>query len=146
MPYYYTSGKKVCISFDWHNDARYRNMFAAWLANPSNRVDFEDLTPGAINTNDVAAVKRVLTTRIRAATHTLVIVGAHVNDWHADSAEIGDRNWISWEISQSKAEGNELIAVKLSSSYESPEPLKNAGAEWAMSFSQDGILKAIGEA
>ena len=146
MSYYFTSGKRICISFDWHNDARYRNMLAAWLANPSNPVDFEDLTPGAIDTDDVAAVKRVLTARIRAATHTLVIVGAHVNDRHADWSKIGDHNWIWWEINQSKDEGNRLIAVKLSSSYESPEPLKNSGAKWAMSFSQDGILKAISEA
>lgn len=146
MSYYYTAGKKICISFDWHNDATYRNLLAAWLANAKNPVSFEDLTPGAIDTSDVAKVKGVLTTRIRAATHTLVIVGAQANDWHADSAKIGDRNWIWWEINQSKTEGNGLIAVKLNSSYDSPEPLKNSSAKWAMSFTQDGILKAISEA
>lgn len=146
MSYYYTAGKKICISFDWHNDAKHRNLLAAWLANAKNPVSFEDLTPGAIDTSDVARVKGVLTSRIRAATHTLVIVGEHVNDRHADSAKIGDRNWIWWEINQSKAEENGLISVKLSSTYESPEPLKNCGATWALSFTQDGILKAISEA
>jgi hypothetical protein len=146
MPFYWTFGKRVCISFDWHNDSRYRNLIAAWLANKDNPVDFEDLTPGAIDTSDVARVKGVLTSRIRAATHTLVIVGEHVNDFHADRAKIGYRNWIWWEIEKSKEEGNSLVAVKLSSSYESPEPLKNANAKWAMSFTQDGILKAISEA
>lgn len=135
--------KKICISFDWHNDRNYRNMLSAWIANAKNPVDFDDLTPGAIDTDDVGRVKGVLTTRIRAARHTLVLVGAHANDYHKDRAKIGARNWIWWEIEQSKAEGNGLIAVKLTSANPTPDPLYNSGATWAMSFSRDAILKAI---
>lgn len=138
--------KKICISFDWHNDRNYRNLLSAWLANAKNPIDFDDLTPGAIDTSDVSRVKAVLTARIRAATHTLVLVGGHANDKHADSAKIGDQNWIWWEINQSKAAGNGLIAVKIKSSNLTPAPLFNSGANWAMSFTQDAILKAIDEA
>lgn len=138
--------KKICISFDWHNDSKYRNMLSAWLANPKNPVNFIDLTPGAIDTNDVSRVKSVLTTRIREATHTLVLVGEHANDYHKDWMKIGERNWIWWEIEQSKAKGNGLIAVKIKSTNPTPDPLKNAGASRAMSFTQGAILKAINEA
>lgn len=138
--------KKICISFDWHNDRHYRNLLSAWLANPGSPVDFHDLTPGAIDTNDIARVKGVLTTQIRAATHTLVLVGSEANTRHTDSVKIGTRNWIWWEIEQSKAEGNGLIVVKISSSNPTPDPLLNSGAKWAMSFTQDAILKAINEA
>lgn len=138
--------KKICISFDWHNDRDYRNLLSAWLANAGNPVDFEDLTPGAIDTSDVGRVKAVLTTRIRAATHTLVLVGEHANDRHRDSAKIGDHNWIWWEINQSKAEDNRLIAVKIKNSNPTPTPLLSSGAKWAMSFTQAAILKAIDEA
>jgi hypothetical protein len=138
--------KEICISFDWHNDRDYRNLLSALIANPKFPVNFVDLTPGAIDTDDVSRVKGVLTTRIRAATHTLVLVGAYANTLHKDSAKIGSRNWIWWEIEQSKASGNRLIAVKLERSNPTPDPLLNSGATWAMSFTQDAILKAINEA
>lgn len=141
-----TSGKKICISFDWHNDSRYRNMLSAWLANPNNPVDFVDLTPGEIDTDDVGRVKAVITTQIRAATHTLVLIGAEANAKHKDSEKIGTRNWIWWEIEQSKTEKNGLIAVKIVSTNPTPDPLKDAGAKWAMSFTQEAILKAINDA
>jgi hypothetical protein len=135
--------KKICISFDWHHDKSYRYLLKAWAANESNPIEFEDLTPGAIDTSDVGRVKAVLTTQIRAATHTLVIIGEHANDFHADRAKIGERNWIWWEIVKSKEEKKGLIAVKLKSTYDTPDPLKNAGASWAMSFTQEAVLKAI---
>lgn len=138
--------KKLCISFDWHNDRDYRNMLSAWLANPGNPVDFHDLTPGAIDTDDVGRVKAVLTRQIREATHTLVLIGEHANTKHRDSAKIGTRNWIWWEIEQTKAEEKGLIAVKIKSSNPTPDPLYSSGAKWAMSFTQDAILKAINEA
>lgn len=141
-----SAAKKICISFDWHNDAKYRNLLRAWTANTKNPVNFEDLTPGAIDTNDVSRVKGVLTTQIRAATHTLVLVGAHANDQHKDRTKIGTCNWIWWEIEQSKSEGKGLIAVKIESTNPTPDPLYSAGAKWAMSFTQDAILKAINEA
>ncbi len=142
----HTAGKKVCISFDWHNDRDYRYLLSAWLANPNNPVDFQDLTPGEIDTNAIDRVKARLTTQIRAATHTLVLVGEYANTSHADSAKIGTRNWIWWEIEQSKKEGNRLIAVKIKSTNPTPDPLIGANASWAMSFTQDAVLKAISEA
>ena len=138
--------KSICISFDWHNDRNYRNMLSAWIANESMPFSFTDLTPGAIDTSDVARVKGVLTSRIRAATHTLVLVGKHANDYHSDSIQIGERNWIWWEIQQSKREGNRLIAVKLDQSNPTPDPLYASGATWAMAFSQAAVTKAINEA
>lgn len=143
---YRSSMKKVCISFDWHNDRKYRHMLSAWIANPNFPVNFDDLTPGEIDTNAVDRVKARLTTQIRAASYTLVLVGEHANDVHRDKDEIGTRNWIWWEIDQSKREGNGLIAVKISSANPTPDPLYGSGTTWAMSFTKDAILKAINEA
>ena len=140
----YASGRKrICISFDWHKDRDYRNLLKAWLANSRNPVNFDDLTPGAIDTNDVGRVKAVLTTQIRASTHTLVLLGVDANTVHKDSAKIGSRNWWWWELEQSKVEGNGLIAVKIERSNPTPDPLSSSRATWAMSFTQDAILKAI---
>lgn len=127
MSFFQTS-KRICISFDWHNDRHYRHLLTAFSSNPNNLIQFEDLTPGSIDTNDVGRVKAVITGRIRAATHTLVIVGQHANDTHRDSALIGARNWIWWEIEQSKAEGNKIIAVKINSTNPTPNPLYGCNA------------------
>lgn len=148
MTYTYRSAatRKICISFDWHNDRNYRHLLSAWIANPKVPVTFTDLTPGEIDTDDVGRVKARLTTQIRAATHTLILLGAYANTKHKDSEKIGTHNWIWWEIEQSKTEGNGLIAVKLKASNPTPGPLLGAGATWAMSFTQEAILKAINDA
>lgn len=135
--------KKIVISFDWHNDRNYRNLLAAWIKNEKFIVDFEDLTPGAIDTSDAGRVKAVLTTKIKSATHTLVIVGKHANDYHPDFEKIGTRNWIWWEIEKSKTEGKKLIAVKIHSSCRYPDPLLGSGATLANSFTLESIQKAI---
>lgn len=138
--------KKVCISFDWHHDRDYRNLMSAWIANPNNTMDFIDLTPTEINTDSVSRVKGVLTTRIREATHTLVLIGEYANTRHRDSVEIGTRNWIWWEIEQSKATGNKLVGVKLKSTNEMPDPLRGSGATVITSFTEAAIIKAINDA
>ncbi len=136
--------KSVFISFDWDHDKAYRNLLSAFNKNPANDIQFQDSTPGAIDTDDVGRVKAVLTTKIREATHTLVLIGKYANTPHHDSAEIGSRNWQWWEIEQSVAE-TKLIGVKLFSENATPTPLLNAGAKLA-SYSVDSIAKAIREA
>lgn len=138
--------KKIVISFDYDHDKQYRYLLSALKENKRSAIDFEDLTPGAINTDNVARVKSVLTSQIRSATHLLVIVGDYANTWHPDSILIGDRNWQWWEINKAKDEQKGLIAVKIHKDDEAPTPLKNAGATWALSFNVTAILAAINNA
>lgn len=142
---YTFSKKEICISFDWHNDRRYRYLLSALSANPRSPISFKDLTPGAINTGDVGRVKAVLTSKIRNATYTLVLIGKHANALHQDRIQIGTRNWIWWEIEQSKKEEKRLIAVKIDRNNPTPDPLLNSNAKWAMSFTEAAIMKAINE-
>lgn len=138
-----SSSKKIVISFDYDHDRNYRYLLSALKENAGNTIDFEDLTPGAINTDNVASVKRVLSTQIGNATHLLVIVGASANSTHPDSKLIGSRNWQWWEIVKAKELGKKLIAVKIAKDNPTPDPLYNAGATWALSYTVEGILKAI---
>ncbi|ABS41760.1 TIR domain-containing protein [Clostridium botulinum] len=138
--------KKVCISFDYENDKNYKNLLAAWDVNTNFEFSFNDLTPTEINSNDYSRVKAVITQKISSATYLLVIVGEHANDEHPRKSEIGDRNWINWEINKAKELGKKLVAVKINKSYESPTALLNSGASWAMSFTKDSIIKALDEA
>lgn len=138
--------KKVFVSFDWHNDKHYKFLLQAWDANPNFGFVWADGTPQEIQSSDVSRVKAALTTKIKNATHTLVIVGKHANTKHKDSALIGYKNWINFEVAQSKTHGKKLIAVKLDQSYESPEQLYNAGAKWVYGFDEPAIRKALNEA
>ena len=138
--------KKVFVSFDYDDDKNYRNLLSAWDANPNFDFFMSDLTPGEINSWDVSRIKAVLTTAIKKATYTLVIVGKNANVRHPKSYEIGYKNWINFEIAKSKENGNKLVGVKIDRSYESPDELLNSGASWAMSFTKEAILKALSDA
>jgi hypothetical protein len=138
--------KKVFVSFDYDDDKNYRNLFSAWDANPNFDFYMSDLTPGEVNSGDISRIKAVLTTKIRQATYTLVIIGKNANKRHPKASEIGYKNWINFEIAKSKEAGNKLVGVKIDPTYESPDELHNSGASWAMNFSKDSILNALANA
>jgi len=135
--------KKIFISFDYDNDKLYKFLLTALSAHQGFAVSFEDLSSREINSSTISVVRAGLTAKINQADYTLVIIGKYANALHKDSVLIGYRNWINFEIAKSKAIGNKLIAVKLDSSYESPEEIYGAGATWAMSYSVEAIVKAI---
>jgi hypothetical protein len=136
----------VFVSFDWDHDRRYKFLLEAWNKNPRFQFVFSDATPGEIDTNNVGRIKAALTSKINAATHTLVIVGQYANSPHPKRHLIGYKNWINFEIAQSRAAQNKIVAVKLDRTYESPDELMGAGASWAMAFDEDPILRALSEA
>lgn len=138
--------KRIFISFDYDHDSRYRNLLDALKENSRSEIDYEDVTPGEIQSNDVAAIKAGLLARLKRSTHALVIVGSYANSYDRRYAQIGERNWQWWEIVRAKAEGRGLIAVKIERANDAPEPLMNAKATWAQSFNVDAIVKAIKEA
>lgn len=135
--------KRVFVSFDYENDRKYKALLKAWDGNPDFEFTFDDRSSGRINSDSVSVVKAALTKKINNATYTFVIVGKEANKQHKDHKEIGFKNWINFEINRSKANNNKLLAIKLDKSYESPDELKNAGASWAYSFTEDSILNAL---
>lgn len=135
--------KKVFVSFDYDNDKHYKYLLQAWDANPDFDFVFSDVTTGEIDSNNVGRIKAAITSKINSATHTIVIVGKDANKTHRHSRLIGFKNWINFEINQSKLNRNKIVAVKIDRNYESPEELLGSGASWAMSFSQDAIIKAL---
>lgn len=126
--------KIVFISFDYDNDAAYKNMLLAWDAN--HAFDFEFYNGSlkeSINSTNAAYIKSQIKPKILAATHLLCIVG----QYSAGSS------WIDWEIKTAKENSRKLIGVKLASTYTSPAALTGAGAAWAMSFTFEAIKKAL---
>ena len=136
--------KNVFVSFDYDNDRRYKNLLAAWDANPNFDFLFEDKTPGEINSNDISRIKGGLTKKINESTYTLFIVGKHSNQRHDKSNEIGFKNWINFEAYQSIQSGNYLAVVKLDDSCAIPEELK-ARYWWISGFSERNVIKVLND-
>jgi hypothetical protein len=130
----------------YENDRRYKYLLEAWNDNPEFEFTFQDVSPDEINSGDVGRVKAALTAKINTASHTFVIVGRYANTPHKNRYLIGSKNWINFEIKQSKAHFNKLVAIKLDRDFESPDELIGSGASWAMSFTKDAILRALREA
>jgi hypothetical protein len=135
--------KKVFVSFDYENDKHYKFLLEAWDANPEFDFYFSDLSSKEIQSWDIPTIKSALTTKINQANYTLVIVGKYANTQHKDYKEIGYKNWINFETAKSKSNKNKLVAIKIDREYTSPDELLGAGAEWAMSFTRDSIIKAL---
>lgn len=138
--------KKVFVSFDYEKDKKYKFLLEAWDANPEFDFSFSDRSSQGIDSWNIPSIKAALTRKINSATYTLVLVGKEANKKHADSVEIGFKNWLNYEIAKSKENTNKLVAVKLSSTNTSPDELFGSGAKWAMSFKQEAIIKALEEA
>ena len=136
----------VFISFDYDNDRRYKYMLEAWDANSQFAFVFNDETPRENDSDNIGRIKGAITSKINNASHTLVIIGSEANKWHKDSQLIGHKNWINFEIYQSKFNRNKLIGVKLSPYHISPDELLNENASWAMSFTQQAIINALNNA
>jgi len=102
--------KRCCVCFDYETDRHYKNLLAAWDANPDFDFSFADMTPSEILSKSVAVVKQVLSRKINAATYTLVLVGKYANTRHKDYIAIGYRNWQNYEVAKSKEHKNKLVA------------------------------------
>lgn len=138
--------KNVFVSFDWDNDKHFKFLLEAWDANPNFDFVFADKTPEEIDTDNIGRIKAGITSKVNNSSYTLVIVGKEANKVHKHTKLIGHKNWINFEIYQSKQNKNKLVGIKLDKSYESPDELLGSGASWAMSFTQDAIIKALNEA
>jgi hypothetical protein len=140
------SNRKIYVAFDYENDRHYKRLLEAWNANKEFDLRFSDASSGEVQSSDVARVKGALTAKIRDADILLVLVGKEANKFHRDRVQIGFRNWVNFEVARARDAGKRIVAVKLDRSHEAPEQLNGAGASWAMSFTEGGIMKALREA
>lgn len=134
---------RVLVSFDWHNDRHYRHLLQAWHRNPKFDFEFDDLTPDEIDSSDVGRIKAVITQKVNAATHTLVLVGRHGNDRHRNAALIGYRNWLNFEVARSVENRNRIVAVMLDRLSVKPEELLRTNHTPVSGFSESAIIAAL---
>lgn len=135
--------KKVLVCFDFEKDRKYKYLMNAWSANDNFELSFNDVTPSEIQSNNIPVIKANLTKKINQADITVVLVGEDATKRHKDYKAIGYDNWQIFEIEQSKANGNQLVVVKLDKNNSVPSACYGCGATWVNSFNEDDIEKAI---
>jgi hypothetical protein len=127
------SDKKVFVSYDYDNDKNYKNLLAAWDANASFDFTWDDHSTPKINSTNADYVKGAIAAKMKKAGCLLAIVGK----------ETCNSAWVDWEIRKAKELGLSIVGVKIDKSYTSPAALLACGASWALSFTQDAVVKAL---
>lgn len=136
----------VFVSFDYENDKHYKYLLEAWHANPKFQFTFEDGTPTEIDSYNVGRIKAALTSKVKDATITLIIVGKYANQRHSKSHLIGYKNWINFEVHQSAQESKRIAVVRLERSYELPEELTGVQYSLVEGFSEANVIQALNTA
>jgi hypothetical protein len=126
--------KKIFISYDYDNDRVYKNLLLAWDKNKEFDFSFYDTSVDvSVDSEDAAAIRRVISARISGSTHFLCLIGKKTYE----------SGWVDWEINKAVELGKKLVAVKIEAENTSPTAILNQGASWAMSFTFDSIKEAI---
>jgi hypothetical protein len=129
--------KKIFISYDYTNDKHYKNLLQAWDKNEDFDFSFYDMSVDvSVDSDDAAAIKRVISARIGSSTYFLCLVGAATHK----------SKWVAWEIGKAVELKKKIVAVKIEKVNMSPSALLGVSATWALSFTFDSIKKAIDEA
>lgn len=101
------------------NDKHYKHLLVAWDENGQFDFSFYDESVDvSVDSTDAAAIKRVISARIRGATHFLCLVGKKTHR----------SRWVALEIEKAKDLEKKLVAVKIDRDNTSPSGLLDARA------------------
>lgn len=107
---------KVFVSYDHSEDARYRDLLRAWDANTDFNFEIDMRSPTVpIESTEAHRIQAALTTKMKEATHMLVIVGSR--SWSS--------RWMQWEMQRARQSDVSLkfAAVRLLPHYSLPSAL-----------------------
>jgi hypothetical protein len=130
--------KLLFLSYDYENDGYYKDVLLTWSKSPDfPRLIFND-QPVSVPVDSVEAdpVKRQIEAKIKAATGFLCIVGTQTST----------NGWVGWEIRTAIDLDRRMVVVRTSRDAVAPDVLSEMGATCALSFTFEGIKRAVGEA
>lgn len=129
--------KRIFISYDYEHDRHYKNLLVAWDENEYFDFSFYDTSVDvSVDSDDAAAIRRVISARINQSTHFLCLVGEFTHE----------SGWVAWEIEKAVELEKKMVAVKIDRENTTPAGLYGVGAEWALSFTFDSIKTAVDQA
>lgn len=131
-------GKVLFVSYDYDNDGYYRDILQTWANMPDfARIVVNDQRPTMPVDSDAAtSLKSLITSKIKSATGFLCIVGANTST----------NDWVAWEIKTAIETDKRMMVVRINRETIVPDVLSEVGATCALSFTFEGIKRAIDEA
>jgi len=115
-------------------DLPHMETIESWDVNKEYDFTYDKELPRfGIHTPAGKELKEELKAKIKTFTHLICIIGKNT----------ADNDWINWQVQTASVTGRKVIAVRLNTSYKSPNALLNFGATWSKGFSFDQIKAAI---
>jgi len=130
--------KVVFVSYDYENDGYYKDILLTWSEAPDFprlRVNDQPITT-SVDSEDAGLVKRMISAKIGAATGFLCVVGPKTRT----------NLWVEWEIKTAIDLEKRMIVARVNRDCVAPEVLSEVGPTCALSFTFEGIKRAIDEA
>jgi len=130
--------KLVYVSYEYENDGYYRDVLLTWGKSP----DFPRLSVNdqpmiySPDSDQAEPLKHVIAEKIKAATAFLCVIG----EKSSSSA------WTEWELKQAIELDKRLIVVRIDRDHVAPEVLSEMYPTCALSFTFEGIKRAVDEA
>lgn len=130
--------KALFVSYDYENDGDYKDILMTWSKSP----DFPRLTVNdqpvttPAESEEATPLKRLIQGKIKAATGFLCVVGMNTSA----------NGWVEWEIRTAIDLDKRMIVARIDRDCVAPEVLSDVGATCALSFTVEGIKRAIDEA
>jgi MTH538 TIR-like domain (DUF1863) len=139
--------KKVYVSFDNVEDRRLKAVIATWIDVDGYEFVFGDVSAKDIKDWNAKDIQAVLTPQIKKTELTLVLIGRFSNTVRKNAESTGSKNWVNFEIAQSKANNNKLVAIKLSKQHTTPDELQGVETVvWADSILLADVVAALNAA
>ncbi|NOR57661.1 MAG: TIR domain-containing protein [Sulfurimonas sp.] len=135
LAYIYKNRKRrIFVSYYHAEDSKYKNTLKMWSKNSDFNLDFYDHSADvSIKSTNEGVIRQVISTKINKSNLVICIVGKNTHS----------RKWVNWELEKAKKLNKRIIAVKIKSTYKSPEALLNSGTKFINSFNKKDILNAI---
>jgi hypothetical protein len=131
-------GKLVYVSYDCENDGYYKDVLLTWTQSPDfPRLSVNDQPVfGPLDGEEAEPLKRAIQGRIKAATSFLCVVGRKTSM----------SDWVNWEVKTAIELGKRMVVVRIDRDCMVPDALSEVGPTCALSFTFEGIRRAVDEA
>ena len=130
--------KQVYLCYDATNDGYYKDVLVMWSRIPGFAQFSINDEPYPVEAGSAGAedLKQAVAAKIEATSGLLCVIGA----------KCCSSGWMEWEVRKADELGKRIIAVRINRDCAVPELLSDVGATCAMSFTFEGIRRALEEA
>gem|GEM_PF-308297 len=132
------AGKLVYVSYDYENDGYYKDVLLTWAVSPDfPRLSLNDQPVDyPVESDEAEPLKHVIHGKIKAATAFLCVVGKQASA----------NGWVNWEVQTAIELDKRMVVARIDRDCLVPDVLSEVGPTCALSFTLEGVRRALAEA